>query len=206
MSMIVHGGAPSPFVRKVRVALFEKGLEHESRNLVPFPKTPELLAMNPLGKIPIFEHGDFVVPDSSVIVAYLERVHPERPLYPADPQELARALFLEEYSDTRLTEAIGPIFFQRFVRKVVFQQECDEAIVTEALENALPPALDWLESQLDEGAETLTGSFSVADAAIGTQLQSLDYAGESVDADRWPKLAAYAAKLLARPSFEKARS
>lgn len=206
MSMIVHGGAPSPFVRKVRVAMHEKGLDYEMRELIPFPKTPELLAMNPLGKIPIFEHGDLTVPDSSVIIAYLERLHPEPPLFPADAKEMARALFYEEYADTRLMEAISPIFFQRFVQKNLFKQEPDETVVQEALQNALPPALDWLEGQLDDGADTLSGRFSVGDIGVGAQLQSLVLAGEKVDPGRWPKLAHYAAKVTGRPSFEKAMS
>ena len=53
--MIIHGGAPSPFVRKVMVTCEEKGLSYEYKPLSPFPKTPELMAMNPLGKIPILE-------------------------------------------------------------------------------------------------------------------------------------------------------
>jgi glutathione S-transferase len=206
MSMIVHGGAPSPFVRKVRVSLFEKGLEHESRELVPIPKTPELLAMNPLGKIPIFEHGDLLVPDSSVILAYLERVQPEPAMVPADPKQLARALFLEEYADTRLNEAVSPVFFQRFVRKAIFQQEPDEAIVQEALEQTLPPVLDWLESQLPEGADSFLPEFSVADIGVGVHLQSLAMTGVDIDASRWPRLARYAAAITRRPSFEKAAS
>src|SRR5262245_19717243 len=95
---IVHGVPASPFVSKVLALLEEKGLAYESRSLVTQPKTPELLARNPLGKIPILEHGGFFLPDSSVICAYLERLHPEPSLYPKDARELGLALFLEEYS------------------------------------------------------------------------------------------------------------
>ena len=203
MNPIVHGGSPSPFVRKVRVALFEKGIEHESRPLVPIPKTPELLALNPLGKIPIFEHGDLTIPDSSVICAYLERVHPEPALYPADPEAYARALFVEEYSDTRLTEAIAPVFFETFVKPNFFQQEPDAERVEDALENLIPPAFDWLESQLGDG-ETFLDQLSIADLAVGSHLQGLRMTKRDVDSNRWPKLARYADALLARPSFEKA--
>ena len=68
---IVHGGVPSPFVKKVCAFLAEKGVAYELRSLAPFPKTPELLAMNPLGKIPIYQDGDLMLPDSSVICAYV---------------------------------------------------------------------------------------------------------------------------------------
>ncbi len=206
MTMIVHGASGSPFVRKVLVALQEKGLDYELKSLVPFPKTPELLALNPLGKIPIFEHGDLTVPDSSVICAYLERLKPEPRLYPEDPKELARALWLEEYADTKLLEVVGPVFFERFVKPNVFQGETDEGRVKDALENLIPPVFDYLEGQLGEAADTLLSALSIADLAVGCQLQALGLVDEEIDASRCPKLARYTAGLHARPSFQKAVS
>src|SRR5262249_18434378 len=72
-AMKLYGASLSPFVRKVRIILEEKGIPYETEELVPLPKTPALLAMHPLGKIPILCDGDVVVPDSSVICAYLEK-------------------------------------------------------------------------------------------------------------------------------------
>ena len=202
--LTVLGAKPSPFVRKVLVALEEKSLEYELEALSPFPKTPELLALNPLGKIPVFRDGDLVFPDSSVIIAYLERTHPQPSLYPEDPGEFARALFLEEYADTKLNEAMGGVFFERFVKPNVFQQETDEARVAEVLENELPPIFDWLERQLEEGASSLVSRFSIADVGVGCQLGSYALTGEQLDAGRWPKLAAYGQQILSRPSFKAA--
>jgi glutathione S-transferase len=206
MTRIIHGAAPSPFARKVRVVLHEKGLDYEMQNLLPFPKTPELLAMNPIGKIPIYQEGDFVIPDSSVICAYLERVQPEPRVYPEDPKELARALFYEEYADTKMIDAIGPLFFQRFVQPNVFQQEPDQAIVDDAIQNKIPPVFDWLEARVSAGRPTLLDEFSIADAAVGTQLQALIFANHPIDSDRWPKVAGYLESINKRPSFEKAMS
>ena len=107
--MKLYGGALSPFFRKARVVLEEKGIPYQIQPLVPVPKTPELLAMHPMGKIPILRDGDVVVPDSSVICAYLERKHPSPALYPQDAADLAAALFFEEYADTRMSEIIGGI-------------------------------------------------------------------------------------------------
>ena len=45
----LKGATPSPFYRKVMIVLEEKGLDYETEMLIPFPKTPELLAMSPLG-------------------------------------------------------------------------------------------------------------------------------------------------------------
>lgn len=198
---IVHGGVPSPFVKKVCAFLAEKGIAYELKSLAPFPKTPELLGMHPLGKIPIYQDGELVLPDSSVICAYLERAHPKPALYPADPAAYGRALFVEEYSDTKLSEAVGGVFFQRVIRPGFFKQEADEAAVATALNETIPPTFDWLESQVEKGV--LGGPLSIADIAVGGQLANFRLGGEKVDAARWPKLAAWAERTLARPSFAK---
>lgn len=202
--MIVHGGKLSPNVRKVIVFLEEKGVRYESRDLMPLPKTPELLAMNPLGKIPILEHEDRFLPDSSVICAYIERCYPETALFPEDPVDYGRCLFLEEYADTQVMDVTGGVFFERVVKPKVMQQEADETRVADLLGNQLPPVCDYLDSQLGTGRETLFERFSVADAALGSQLASLQFVGEAIDPGRWPALAAYQEKLMARPSFGRA--
>ena len=147
-SMKLYGANGSPFFRKARVVLEEKGLRYVTENLVPVPKTPALLALHPLGKIPILRDGEVVVPDSSVICAYLEKKHPSPALYPADPADFAKALFLEEYADTRMAEAMGGVFFERFVKRFVLQQAPDEARVADLLANEVPPVLDYLEGQV----------------------------------------------------------
>src|SRR5262245_63453275 len=101
-----------------------------------------------MGKIPVLRDGEVVVPDSSVICAYLEKKHPSPALYPSHPADYAKALFLEEYADTRLNEVTGGIFFERFVKPKILQQTTDESRVRELLEGALPPVMAYLESQL----------------------------------------------------------
>ncbi len=202
--MKLCGASQSPFVRKARVVLEEKGIPYETENLIPVPKTPELLALHPMGKIPILRDGDVVVPDSSVICAYLEKKHPSPALYPAEPAALAKALFLEEYADTRVFEVLGPLLFERVVKRFVLQQEPDEARVADLLARELPPVLDYLESQVPGDGDSVLARFGIADAALGAQLGSLTSAGIEIDARRWPRTARYHRALLARPSFKTA--
>src|SRR5258708_28903697 len=89
---ILYGTFGSPFVRKVVVALGEKGIAFDHDPVLPFGPTPEYRKISPLGKIPAFRDGDRTLADSSVIIAYLERTHPEPALYPSDPYEFARAV------------------------------------------------------------------------------------------------------------------
>lgn len=199
--MKLYGIGLSPYVRKVRVVFQEKGIPYEAEDLVAIPKTPELMAMNPLGKIPILVDGDRTIPDSSVICAYLERLHPTPPLYPKDAGDYAQALFLEEYADTRMVDVMGGVVFERFIKPTFMQQEADEARVQTLLNEELPPVLAYLEGCMSAGATTLFEHFTVADAAVGASLASLASVNVPIDANAYPKMAAYSAALLARPSF-----
>lgn len=202
--MKLYGATPSPFFRKCRVVLEEKGVPYQIENLVPVPKTPELLALHPLGKVPVLRDGDVVVPDSSVICAYLERKHPSPALYPEEPADLARALFLEEYADTRLAEVIGGVLFERLVKPHILKQAGDEQRVAELLAGPIPEALGWLERQLPDDRESVLARFGIADAALGAQLGTLAFVGVELDSARWPRTARYARGLQQRASFAKA--
>ncbi|HYB12462.1 MAG TPA: glutathione S-transferase family protein [Myxococcota bacterium] len=200
--MKLYGANPSPFFRKARVVLEEKCIPYETERLVPVPKTPELLALHPMGKIPILRDGETVVPDSSVICAYLEKKYPFPALYPRDPTDFAKALFLEEYADTQMSETLGAVFFERFVKTHVLRQAADESRVQELLQRAVPPVLDYLESQVPGDRDTVLPRFSIADAALGAHLGNLTFAGIEIDAKRWPRTSRYYQALLARPSFK----
>jgi len=196
----IHGAAASPFVRKVRVAMAEKNLPYELVPVFPFGVSAEFLKMSPLGKIPVYEEDGFTLPDSSCILAYLERAHPQPALLPADPKLAARALFLEEYADTRLVETLGPVFFERVVKARFLKQEPDAKRIEETLAKT-PAVLDWVESQLGDGP-VVGGRFSIADIALASPFVNWMYGGERVDAARWPKLASFIERTWSRPSFK----
>ena len=203
MAIVLYGVNASPFVRKVRVVLAEKNVPHEREDVIPVNVSAEYRKISPLGKIPALRDGDRTLADSSVICAYLERTHPEPPLYPADPYEYARALWFEEYADTALVNVFGPkIFFARIVGPRFFNQPADEAAVQKAIDEELPPLFDYLESQLSDGDALVGRRFSIADIGIATQFVNLRHAGVGVDPKRWPKLARYVAAVHERPSFK----
>jgi glutathione S-transferase len=208
--MKLYGAKQSPFVRKVLVVLEEKGLPYELESLFP--------GLHPMGKMPVLRDGEVLVPDSSVICAYLEKKHPSPALYPEDPADLAKALFLEEYADTQMAEGMGAIALERFVKPSLLGQP-DEARLQQLLGAAaarwvgkptsaaglpIPSVLDYVESQLPDDRDTVLARFGIADAALGAHLGSLGVAGLEIDARLWPRTARYHRALLARPSFETA--
>ncbi len=60
---IVYGAKGSPFVRKVRVFLTEKGLPYELEEVIPVNVSPEFKKISPLGKIPAYRDGDLTLAD-----------------------------------------------------------------------------------------------------------------------------------------------
>jgi glutathione S-transferase len=198
---VLHGVNLSPFVRKVRVALTEKGVDYELKPV--FPASEDLLPINPLKKIPVYEEDGFIVPDSSVIIAYLERTHPQPALYPSDARQMAQALFLEEYADTKLTEATLPFLVQNVIQTKFMGGQADPAALDAARE-AGEEIFGYLESRLGTNARDgiVGGRFSVADIAIASPFVSMRQGGGELDAARWPKLVGYLAAVHARPSFK----
>jgi len=200
---VLHGASASPFVRKVRVALQEKGIAYELDPVMPFNVSAEYKKMSPLGKIPCYSPKPGVdIPDSSVIVAYLERTNANNALYPENPEDYARALFIEEYGDSALVGALGTVFFQRIVGPMFMGLKTDEAAIKTALEQTLPPLLEWLDEQI-KGKEFFVGNrLSVADIAIASPFVNFMHAGEKIDAAKYPNLAAFLDRMHARPSFK----
>ncbi len=199
----VYGVNASPFVRKVRVFLAEKGIPYELDPVVPFNVSAEFKKMSPLGKVPAFRDGDRTLSDSSIICAYVERTHPNPPLYPSDPYDYARALWFEEYADGGLVSVIGPkIFFQKVVGPRFFNRPTDEAMVQKAITEELPPMFEYLEGQLGNGEFLVGRSLSIGDIGVGTQFVNLRHVGVTPDDKRFPKLAAYIKRLHDRPSFK----
>jgi glutathione S-transferase len=194
----LYGVELSTFTRKVRLALAEKGLEY--RLEVTAMGSPRVRALNPLGKIPVLEHEGTVIPDSSVIVAWLERVFPDRPLWPSEPRALARALWLEEYADTRLREVTVPFFAERVVKPLFQGRDGDEEALGRVAA-ARDETFDYLERELGEAAFFAGGSLTIADVAVGAQLVTYGQGEGPIPPDRWPSLARCLARLVTRPAW-----
>lgn len=220
----LHGVIFAPYVRKVRAVLALKSIAHHQVSVMPGAMDPEFLAKSPLSKVPVWEESGFQLPDSSAICAYLERIVPEPAIYPAEPRVFASVLFWEEYADTRLVDAVEPVFFQRVVRPRVLRQTCDEAIVRRQLEEVIPPVFDQLEalycspgplrpgyappanrdgSRSGPSGLALDGTPDItpdiAAIALWSPLVNLEHVGFGVDAARWPGVAAAYATTSAQP-------
>lgn len=197
----IHGAPVSPFVRKVRAYMKERGLAYELTPVMPGSDDPEFRKISPLGKIPAYVEGDFAISDSSVILSYLESTANGEGLLTGDPKQDARAWWFDEYADSKSFDVlISKIFFARVVGPKYFNMPLDETAIQKAIDEDLPVVCAYLESQID-GDYLVGGKFTVADISTTTPFVNLLYAGESVDAGRFPKLAGYLENIMGRPCF-----
>jgi glutathione S-transferase len=90
---VLFGASYSVYVRSARLALAEKGVDHELVEVDVFaPGGPpaEHLARQPFGKIPAFEHDGFRLYEAGAIIRYVDEAFPGPPLQPREPKARAR--------------------------------------------------------------------------------------------------------------------
>ncbi|XBQ16652.1 MAG: glutathione S-transferase family protein [Oceanicaulis sp.] len=165
--------ALSPYAARVRLAAYWRGLE----DAVSFAEPPgglkseAYLKKNPLGKVPALKlENGFCLPESELIVEYLEDAFPGRPLRPSDPETAARARLAARLCDLYVAPGLGPIFRNANPR------ERDEAAVNTGFET-LATALAQIDAYLDSAGPWAVGPApSTADCALVPVLWFVEWA------------------------------
>jgi len=212
MAMDLYWASGSPFSWRVLLTLEIKRVPYEP-HLIQFSKqenrSPAFLQMNPRAQVPLLRDGDAIVYESVAIMAYLERKHPDPPLFGRTPAEtgLIWRFVCEElsYLDQPAEAYILPLYENRAEEKA--------ADVRAALP-LIQKELARLEQALT-GREWLVGDrISAADIAVYPMLKSLERAatkpqGVSFDLgvlplrDRYPALGRWTARIEALPGYER---
>lgn len=191
---------PSPYARKVRIALLEKGIPFTLSTEVPWDDTTETPTYNPLEKLPVL-----VLPDgrglyeSRYILEWLEAKHPDPPLLPPDTDGVLAARQVEVIADG-ICDACVLLFWERH-RAERHRSAAWMARQHRKVEGGLR-ALDAL-AMARGGADALVGDrLGLADIAAGTVLGYLAVRFPELDwRTRHPALAGLSARLEGRPSF-----
>jgi glutathione S-transferase len=199
--MMLFGAPVSPYVRKVMAYAVEKGIDLPLTPVGLGDPNPDFIAASPFKKMPAFTDGDFSISDSTAIVTYLEAKHPEPAMIPADPANRARVIWFDEFADTILTGAAGPIFFNRIVMPKFMNQEGDLAAAEKAETETLPPVMDYLERVIPASGFLVGDALSLADIAVASPFVNAEHAGVKPSVTKYPRLSAWIAAMHARPSF-----
>jgi glutathione S-transferase len=205
MTITLYGAALSPFVRKVRVVLAEKGLEYKHDPVSPFAPPDYFLEISPLKRIPVLrddsEGPDATLADSSAICGFLEKKYPAPALYPAKPFDYGRALWIEEYADSDFVGTLGGGIFRPVVIAKLMQKEPDFAGAKDVWETKAQRFLDYFEKELGGRSNFIGTQLTLADIAVASPFVNAAHAGFAPDAAKYPGLTNFLKAMHARPSF-----
>jgi len=188
---------PSPYARKVRIALAEKGLPFELMTEVPWDHTTATPKYNPLEKLPVLipEDGASVY-ESSFILQYLEWKFPETPLLPEDVDGKIAARRLEVLCDG-VCDAVVLIFFERMRAEDTRSPEWQAR-----QRRKVDGGVREMARLVGDSTYSVGDRFSLGDIAVGTALGYLSVRFAEFDwRSEYPNLKAFSARLEARPSF-----
>lgn len=194
--MILYGHPFSSYTWKALIPLYEKALPFEFRALDGSEAMAEMAALWPLGKFPVLRDGDRALIESSIIIEHLDLAYPKTPrMIPAEPKAALMVRFLDRVFDNHV---MGPM--QAIVAEHLpfITQAPDPARIARA-RAALATIYAWLEAHLPDADWAAGDSFGLADCAAAPALFYADWV-HPIPEDH-PRLRAYRAKLLARPSI-----
>ncbi|OZG74556.1 glutathione S-transferase [Hahella sp. CCB-MM4] len=199
--MKLIGSYTSPFVRKIRVMLLEKGIPFSLLEDLPWSEDSKAPQYNPLGKVPILidEQGKTWF-DSPVIAEYIEALHTKHMLIPPGKIGAVEVRQLEALADG-IVEAGIAIFLEQ---KRATEMQNPEWLTRQ--HGKIKRGIDALENILGDNLWLHAETFSLADISVGVILEWLNFRlpdlGWQSDA---PKLTAYLERLRERPSFQETR-
>ena len=188
---------PSPYARKVRIALAEKGIAFELLTEVPWNNTTSTPKFNPLEKLPvlILEDGSSVY-ESSYILQYLDLKYPTPPMLPADVGDVLAARKLEVLCDG-VCDALVLTFFERM------RGEGASPEWTARQRRKIDGGVKEMARLVGKGEWAVGDRFSLGDIAAGTLVGYMAVRFPELPwRTQYPNLAALSDRLEQRPSFK----
>lgn len=188
----------SPYALSVFVALHEKGVGFDIERIDLHAREHQRAGFEALSltsRVPVLEHGDLNLSESSAITEYLEEVFPppgHAAVYPLDPIARARARQVQAW----LRSDLLPLRDER-PTTVIFRGPIDRPLSAEA-RSSVEKLFAVATALLAGGTQTLCGQWCIADTDLALMLQRLVANGDEVPA----VLVEYAAHQWQRPSVQ----
>lgn len=232
--LILYNHNLSVCVQKVRLAMTEKGLQWEERDIDLMrgeQVSPEYLKINPKGVVPALVHDGQPVIESTVILEYLDDAFPDHPLRPDAPIERARMRVWTKTPDDGLHAACGTVSYAAAFAHQVAAFHGHEALAARLARlpdraraarqrelydkgidaSFVPDHFRLYDKVLGEMEAALTGrawlagdDFSLAECALLPYVWRLERLNLAAMWADRPRLADWFARAKARPSWDKA--
>jgi glutathione S-transferase len=212
MAIDVYWGSGSPFAWRVLLALEYKRLPYVS-HLLQFSKqehkSPQMLALNPRGRVPVLKDGDYVCFESLAILYYLDLKYPQPPIFGRTPEEAGTIMRViceyQAYIEPRLTSILRAIQFGA--------ADLDSDEITAAM-HAVASEARTIEGRLSKSEWIVGDCCSAVDMVIFPGIQLLRRALEKPQAAalssrfmpvevNYPALGRWLARVAALPGYER---
>jgi glutathione S-transferase len=179
--LTLYDAARCPYCARARIVLAEKGVEYETIEIDLNDRPAWIYAKNATGRVPVLEEDGWLLPESAVIMEFLEERYPEPPLLAADAADRALArLAIFRHSD------FSDPYYALRRREDGAAARFDEALAR-------------LDAQLRERSWLGGADFGLADIAyVPWVLRARDSLGVSLDG--FPAVSAWLDRLVERPS------
>ncbi|WP_203311492.1 glutathione S-transferase family protein [Sphingomonas beigongshangi] len=192
MSLALYAHPFSSYCWKVLIALREKDLAFEYRNLEEPGAAEAMAARWPIGRMPVLVDGEQTVAESSIIIEHLDLRHPGARMIPADPEAALAVRFLDRFFDHYVMTPMQ----QPVAEKLRHGDRLDSVRAESG--KALDKAYAWLDATLGERIWAAGDTFGLADCAGAPALFYADWV-HPIPAER-AQVRAYRERLLARPA------
>lgn len=200
MSLTLYYHPLSSYCHKVLIALYENGTPFEPRivNLMDRAEAAAFKKLWPCGQFPVLQDGDRIIPESSVIVEYLDQHHPGQTRFIPNDADLARQVrFKDRFYDLQLHAHM-----QKVVGDRMRPEGKKDPHGVEHARAKIDVALDMIDAEMAGKTWAMGDRFSLADCAAAPPLFYINkvfpLAGKHKNA------AAYLGRLLERPSYARA--
>lgn len=204
---IVYGFPRSTFVQIVRLILTHKDVPYTFRDLEPEMGKPAHLALHPFNRVPILQHGDFTLYETSAIAIYLEETFPTPALQPDNAQGRAR---MHQWISMVNSYYYPYMIYHVSHERNVFPQlgiAPDEKVVAHALPK-IEVGLSVMEQTLGHGKGYLLGSeLTLADFYLLPSTFAFGIAPEGKAMyPRFPAVCAWRERMEALPTVQRFRA
>jgi glutathione S-transferase len=202
MSLKLYFHPLSSFCQKVLVALYENDTPFEPHivNLFDEASSAAFKKIWPIGKFPVLRDDarDRTIPESSIIIEYLQQHYPGKTRFVPANAELARQMrFRDRFFDLHVNVPMQKIVTDR-LRPV----GKNDSYGVEQAKGSLQTALGMIDQSMAANKWAMGEDFTMADCAAAPALFFADKVMPFGAA--YPNAAAYLARLLRRPSFARA--
>jgi glutathione S-transferase len=199
MTLTLNFHPLSSYCMKELIALYENDTPFKPQ-IVDFSnaaQAAEFRSMWPVGKFPVLrdEAGDRMIPESSIIIEYLDQHYPGRTRFlPADPDAARQMRFRDRFFDLYVQ---GPM--QKIVGDRLRPQGKKDELGVEQARTQLKTALDIVDREMAANTWAMGDAFGMADCAAAPALYYANLVAPFIETHK--NATAYLDRLMRRPSF-----